>query len=78
MILPSSGDCKYLDKQYRNPNITVTDKSYISNSNLINTNLLILCCTEDSYKNAMKNIVINSNELYTTFNGDFSSKIEVW
>lgn len=78
LILPSSGDCKYLDKQYRNPNITVTDKSYISNSNLINTNLLILCCTEDSYKNAMKNIAINSNELYTTFNGDFSSKIEVW
>lgn len=78
LILPSSGDCKDLDKQYRNPNITVTDKSYISNSNLINTNLLILCCTEDSYKNAMKNIAINSNELYTTFNGDFSSKIEVW
>lgn len=78
LILPSSGDCKYLDKQYRNPNITVTDKSYISNSNLINTNLLILCCTEDSYKNAMKNIAINSNELYTTFNGDFSSKTEVW
>ena len=78
LFLPSSGDCKDLDKQYRNPNITVTDKSYISNSNLINTNLLILCCTEDSYKNAMKNIAINSNELYTTFNGDFSSKIEVW
>lgn len=78
LILPSSGDCKYLDKQYRNPNITVTDKSYVSNSNLINTNLLILCCTEDSYKNAMKNIAINSNELYTTFNGDFSSKTEVW
>ena len=78
LILPSSGDCKDLDKQYRNPNITVTDKSYISNSNLINTNLLILCCTEDSYKNAMKNIAINSNELYTTFNGDFSSKTEVW
>ena len=78
LIMPSYGDCKDLDKQYRNPNITVTDKSYISNSNLINTNLLILCCTEDSYKNAMKNIAINSNELYTTFNGDFSSKIEVW
>ena len=29
-------------------------------------------------KNAMKNIAINSNELYTTFNGDFSSKTEVW
>ena len=78
MILPPNGDCKYLDKQYRNPNITVTDKSYINNSNLINTNLLILCCTEDSYKKAMENIAIHSNELYTTFNGDFSSKTEVW
>lgn len=78
LIMPSYGDCKDLDKQYRNPNITVTDKSYIVNSSLINTNLLVLCCTEDNYRKSMESTEIKSNELYTTYNGDFSSNIEVW
>lgn len=78
LIMPSYGDCKDLDKQYRNPNITVTDKSYIANSSLINTNLLVLCCTEDNYRKSMESTEIKSNELYTTYNGDFSSNIEVW
>lgn len=78
LIMPSYGDCKDLEKQYRNPNITVTDKSFIGNSNLINTNLLVMCTTEDSYKKAMNNCGVKSKEIYTTFNGDFSSKIEVW
>lgn len=78
LIMPSYGDCKDLDKQYRNSNITVTDKSYIANSSLINTNLLVLCCTEDNYRKSMESTEIKSNELYTTYNGDFSSNIEVW
>lgn len=78
LVLPSYGDCKYLEEQYCSPTITVTDKSQVYNTNLINTNLLVLCCTEDNYAKAINNNQINSKRLYTTYNGDFSSKIEVW
>lgn len=78
LILPSYGDCKYLEEVYLNPTITVTDKSQVYNTNLIKTNLLVLCCTEDNYVKAISNNQIKSNRLYTTYNGDFSSKIEVW
>ena len=48
------------------------------NDSLVKANLLILSCDEESFGKIWGGININSNRLYTTFNGDFTSKLEVW
>ncbi len=77
LILPRYGDCSFLEEEYRTPDIVITD-SKCKNDNLINTNLLIMSCTEESYITISENCKINAENLYTTYNGDFKSSMEVW
>ncbi|MDD6644820.1 MAG: ComEC/Rec2 family competence protein [Oscillospiraceae bacterium] len=77
LILPRYGDCTNLDKNYRSADVVIAD-SPNKNDKLISANLLILSCDEESFPEIWSRIHINSNRLYTTYNGDFSSKLEVW
>ncbi|MCI6653449.1 MAG: ComEC/Rec2 family competence protein [Ruminococcus sp.] len=77
LILPRYGDCTDLDENYRSPDVVIAD-SPNKNDEFISTNLLILCCNEESFAKIWDNVHINSNRLYTTFNGDFSSELEEW
>lgn len=77
LILPRYGDCSLLDEKYRSADVVVADAPN-KNDSLIKANLLILSCDEESFGKIWCGININSNRLYTTFNGDFTSKLEVW
>lgn len=77
LIMPTQGDCSYLEERYRTADIVVTD-SACENDYLINCNLLVLACSEESFGTLWDKVNINSNRLYTTYNGDFKTDIEVW
>lgn len=77
LILPRYGDCSLLDEKYRSADVVVADAPN-KNDSLVKANLLILSCDEESFGKIWGGININSNRLYTTFNGDFTSKLEVW
>ncbi|MGN1131653.1 MAG: ComEC/Rec2 family competence protein, partial [Ruminococcus sp.] len=77
LILPRYGDCSLLDKKYRSADVVVADAPN-KNDKLISANLLILSCDEESFGKIWSETNIKSNRLYTTFNGDFSSQLEVW
>ena len=77
LVLPRYGDCSLLDEKYRSADVAVAD-SPNKNDSLIRANLLILSCDEESFGKIWSKINIKSNRLYTTFNGDFTSKLEVW
>ncbi|MGN0459997.1 MAG: ComEC/Rec2 family competence protein [Ruminococcus sp.] len=77
LILPRYGDCSLLDKKYRSADVVVADAPN-KNDYLIQANLLILSCDEESFGKTWSETNIKSNRLYTTFNGDFSSQLEVW
>ncbi|MBQ9674016.1 MAG: ComEC/Rec2 family competence protein [Ruminococcus sp.] len=77
LILPDSADCSVLSEKYRTPDIVIAH-SGIKNGNLLNCRLLIMCCTEEKYASCMQNIGLHFDEIYTTYNGDFVSEMEIW
>lgn len=77
LILPKWGDARSLEDRYRHPDIVILD-SYIKNSNYFSADLLIVCCNEDNYSSIIKECYIRRNTVYTTYNGNFKSKLEVW
>jgi hypothetical protein len=77
LVLPPYANCELLDKKYRNPDVVILDTK-VTEGSLINTDLVIMCCTEYSYAKQLLKTEINSKKIYTTFNGDFVSEMKVW
>lgn len=77
LILPRYADCSLLDEKYRTADVVVTD-SPSENGELIRSDLLIIACTEVTFSKIWNNNKISSKEIYATYNGDYTSSLEVW
>ena len=77
LILPRYADCSLLDEKYRTANVVVTD-SPSKDGELVKSDLLIIASTEETFPKIWNNNEISSKEIYTTFNGDYTSSLEVW
>ena len=76
LIMPKNGDCKNIPQKYRTPNIVITD-SYCKNSEYISANLMVGCCSEESYSKIMKNN-FNTKSVYFTYKGDLKTTLDRW